>query len=94
MTGSGSAGVKRKNPIEAEAAGGPPTSLRSEPEHLKQVMNSARCEILELRHRNEILAAKADTLEIFAVAFRMRDGQQGMCPDVAWELQRTIDSLE
>jgi hypothetical protein len=71
----------------------PPTKT-SKSGCVKQVMNSARCEILELRRLNEVLAAKVDTLEIFAASLGMRNGQPGECVDVAWELQNAINSLE
>lgn len=101
MTGSGSAGVRRKKAIRTDIPAAPPEALRaqdgpqtSKGHYAKQVMNSARCEILELRRRNELLAAKVDAMEIFAVALGMRNGQRGESIDVAWELQNAINSLD
>lgn len=61
---------------------------------MKQLLNSARCEILELRHRNEVLAAQMGVVEIFAAALGLKRNEVGMAPDVAWELQRQIDELD
>jgi hypothetical protein len=61
---------------------------------MKQLLNSARFEILELRRRNEVLAAQIAVVEIFAAALGLKRNEGGMAPDVAWELQRKIDELD
>ena len=61
---------------------------------MKQLLNSARCEILELRRTNEVLAAQMAVVEIFAAALGLKRNQGGMAPDIAWELQKKIDELE
>jgi hypothetical protein len=61
---------------------------------MKQLLNSARCEILELRRTNEVLAAQMAVVEIFAAALGLKRNQGGMAPDIAWELQKKIDELD
>ena len=61
---------------------------------MKQLLNSARCEILELRRTNEVLAAQMAVVEIFAAALGLKRNQGGMSPDIAWELQKKIDELD
>lgn len=63
---------------------------------MKDLLISARAEILELRRRNEILAAKVETMELFATVFRTQPnyGSQGMSVDVAWQLAKQIQALE
>lgn len=61
---------------------------------MKELLNSARFEILELRRRNEVLAAQMAIVEIFAAALGLKRSEGAMQPDVAWELQRKIDEIE
>ena len=61
--------------------------------YVKSVMKHAAHEIRDLRRRNEILAAKVDVIEIFAVAMHMRGGQGGVEADVAWMLDNAVNSL-
>ncbi len=61
---------------------------------MKQLLNSARCEILELRRTNEVLAAQMTVVEIFAAALGLKRNQGSMAPDIAWELQKKIDELD
>ncbi len=60
---------------------------------MKELLNSARNEILELRRQNEVLAAQMTIVEIFAAALGLKRNQCGMSPDVAWELQRKIEEI-
>ena len=61
---------------------------------MKQLLNSARCEILELRRTNEVLAAQMAVVEIFAAALGLKHNPGCMSPDIAWELQKKIDELD
>lgn len=63
---------------------------------MKDLLISARAEILELRRQNEILAAKVETMELFATVFRTQPNynSQGMSVDVAWQLSKEIQTLE
>jgi hypothetical protein len=61
---------------------------------MKQLLNSARCEILELRRRNELLSAQVGVVEVFAAVLGLRRDNNCMTIDVAWELQRQIDELD
>ncbi len=61
---------------------------------MKQLLNSARCEILELRRTNEVLAAQMAVVEIFAAALGLKRNRGGMSPDITWELQKKIDELD
>ena len=61
---------------------------------MKQLLNSARCEILELRRTNEVLAAQMAVVEIFAAALGLKRNLSGKAPDIAWELQKKIDELD
>lgn len=60
---------------------------------MKELLNSARHEIIELRRRNEVLAAQMAVVEIFAAALGLKHEQGGASIDVAWKLQREIDKL-
>jgi hypothetical protein len=59
------------------------------------LLNSAKREILELRRRNELLAAQMSVVEVFAAATGLRRNDScGMTIDVAWELERAIEELQ
>ena len=60
---------------------------------MKELLQSARLEILELRRRNEILTAQMSVVEIFAAVVGLRPQERGMTEDVAWRLQQEIDRL-
>lgn len=60
---------------------------------MKELLNSARHEIIELRRRNEVLAAQMAVVEVFAAALGMKHSERGETIDVVWELQRKIDEL-
>jgi hypothetical protein len=61
---------------------------------MKNLLASARIEILQLREQNKILSAQMGVVEIFAAALGMKRGNQCMSTDVAWELEREIERLE
>ena len=58
---------------------------------LKQLLTSARFEILELRRRNEILSAQLSVVEVFAAALGLKRQEQPQTIDVAWQLEREIN---
>lgn len=62
---------------------------------LKELLNDARHEILDLRRRNEILGAKVEMIDLFACVLNTQPAArtQGAAPDVAWALQKKIDEL-
>jgi hypothetical protein len=53
---------------------------------------SAASEIESLRRQNEILAARADVIEVFAAALGLRNGHHGMAEDIAWKLRRIAEA--
>ena len=61
---------------------------------MKELLNEARLEIVNLRRSNEILLAQVGIVEVFAAALGLRKENQAMSPDVAWALQKEIDRLE
>lgn len=63
---------------------------------MKDLLNEARHEILNLRRENEILRAKVEVMELFACVLHTQPARasQGMAPDVAWALQKEIDKIE
>ena len=60
---------------------------------MKNLLNDARHEILNLRRQNEILSAQMAVVEVFAAAFGLKRAHPGEAPDVAWALQKKIDEL-
>ena len=60
---------------------------------MKDLLNSARHEILDLRRRNEILSAQMAVVEIFAAALGLKRNEQGASVDVAWQLDKAINEL-
>lgn len=60
---------------------------------MKELLNEAKNEIINLRRRNEILSAQMGVVEIFAAALGMKRSEGGMAPDVAWAIQKKIDEL-
>mgnify|MGYP003395819764 CR=1 FL=1 len=60
---------------------------------MKNLLNEARHEILNLRRRNEILEAQMGVVEVFAAALGFECQERGAAPDVAWALQKKIDEL-
>jgi hypothetical protein len=68
--------------------------MNTEMENIKELLNSARHEILDLRHRNEILGAQTAVVEVFAVALGLKRNEYVASVDVAWRLQRKIDEID
>lgn len=62
---------------------------------MKDLLNDARHEILALRRDNEILRAKVEVMDLFALVLNTTPNyrSQGMSEDVAWKLQKEIDSI-
>ena len=59
----------------------------------KETLKTAVEEIRWLRHQNELLAAKVDTMELFALVLRTRPeyAPRGEGVDIAHELERIIE---
>lgn len=57
---------------------------------------AAEKEITELRRANEILTAKVETMEIFAMALRRRHSDRNTCmsEDIVWRMKRLVDEIE
>jgi sulfate adenylyltransferase subunit 1 (EFTu-like GTPase family) len=62
---------------------------------MKDLLNDSRHEILALRRENEILRAKVEVMDLFALVLNTTPNyrSQGMAIDVAWRLQKEIDAL-
>lgn len=60
---------------------------------MENLLSDAQCEILRLRHENQILSAQVFVIETFAKALDYRAPSQGASPDVAWALGKKIDEL-
>jgi hypothetical protein len=56
---------------------------------------NAKSEIEQLRRRNEILAAKVDTMELFACVLHTQPASIsiGQSEDIAYQLQQEIEEL-
>ena len=61
---------------------------------MKNLLNEAKQEILTLRRRNELLEARMEVVNIFAVALGMKQAPQGYSPDVVHKIQQRIDALD
>lgn len=62
---------------------------------MKHTLELAREEILSLRRRNEILSAKVEVMELFALALNTRPAYptQGMGEDAVYYLQKKLDEI-
>lgn len=63
---------------------------------MKDLLNRARLEVIELRRRVEILQAKVEVMDLFACVLHTTPAARNdgaMAPDVAWLLQKEIDRL-
>lgn len=58
---------------------------------MKQLLQSARNEIVELRKQNELLRAQVYVIDVFATALGMKNGFPGQSIDVAWQLEVEIE---
>lgn len=63
---------------------------------MKQLLMHAMEEIRRLRHDNEILRAKVEVMDLFALVLNTTPNRQrvGEGEDVAWFLQKEIQELE
>lgn len=63
---------------------------------MKHLLMQAKEEILQLRRQNEILSAKVETMELFALVLRTQPNYPGMTmgEDIAWQLAREIQRIE
>ncbi len=52
-------------------------------------------EIQSLRRRNEILSAKVEMIDLFALVFRSQPAYPsvGMSEDIVWKMQTNIDQI-
>lgn len=62
---------------------------------IKNVLLQAQGEILALRRRNEVLQAKVDTMDLFALVLRTQPAYQsiGMGEDVAWLIEKEVAEI-
>ena len=62
---------------------------------MKDLLEAAKAEIVSLRRTNEILAAKVQTMELFATVLHTEPARsrESVAIDVAWQLQKKIDEL-
>jgi hypothetical protein len=63
---------------------------------MKNLLLNAKQEIEYLRRDNEVLRAKVETMDLFALVLRTEPKfrMQGGSPDVAWELGEHIKKIE
>jgi len=63
---------------------------------IKNLLLNAQHEILGLRRRNEVLQAKVDTMDLFALVLRTSPSYQsvGMGEDVAWLIDKEIQEID
>lgn len=61
-----------------------------------RLLNEAREEIERLRRHNEILSAKVEMIDLFAVVLHTRPEypSRGMAEDVAWKIRKRVAQLE
>jgi len=62
---------------------------------IKNLLLHAQGEILELRRRNEVLQAKIDTMDLFALVLRTQPAYQSvaMGEDVAWLIGKEVEEI-
>lgn len=63
---------------------------------MKYLLRDAIYEIRELRHRNEILAAKVEVMDLFALVLNTQPNHRsvGMSPDVIFSMEKRIMEIE
>lgn len=63
---------------------------------MKELLSKAKDEIVGLRRRNEILQAKVDVMDLFALVLHTSPARrtEGYGEDVVWMLQQKINELE
>ena len=61
-----------------------------------EIMTSAAAEIRELRRQNEILRAKVEVMDFFALVLHTQPASrsQGASIDVAWQLDKQIADMQ
>lgn len=62
---------------------------------IKNLLLHAQHEILDLRRRNEVLQAKVDTMDLFALVLRTTPQylSVGMGEDVAWLIDKEVQEI-
>ena len=58
------------------------------------LLREAAVTIRQLRRENEVLASAVRVAEAFALALQAEPPVRGMAVDIAWELERTAQSLD
>ncbi len=63
---------------------------------MKNLLKEAAYEIRDLRRRNEILSAKVEVMDLFAMVLNTEPARrgQGMSSDVAWQLDKAATEIE
>jgi hypothetical protein len=59
----------------------------------KNTVQQAIHEIRELRRRNELLSAQVYVIDVFAAAL-LPQRSQGAAPDIVWQLQHELDTID
>lgn len=62
---------------------------------MKHLLNNAKHEIIALRHENEILRAKVEMIELFALVLHTKPAHrsQGMGEDVVWKINKHLEEM-
>lgn len=58
---------------------------------MRELLQSARFEIAQLRRENEILSARVSTMEVFAAALGLKGSPQTMMVDILWQIDRELE---
>ena len=63
---------------------------------MKNTLASAKHEIIALRRQNEILRAKVEVMDLFAVVLHTKPAYPDQCAsvDVVWEIEQEIAAIE
>ncbi len=61
----------------------------------KDLLERAVLEIQQLRQANQIMGAKVEVMDLFALVLNTKPNypSQGMTEDIAWKMQRRIDDM-
>jgi hypothetical protein len=62
---------------------------------LKHILNNAKHEIVTLRRENEILRAKVEMIELFALVLHTKPAHhsQGMGEDIVWKISKHLEEM-